>query len=323
MTVLETESIPTSLVRFLNEFPFTVEAGAVEPCKGSSTEPSPTPSAPAPRDLVAGPLADMTARSATASVMRGGVMNKSVANKAVLNKNKNKNKNKIASGISGGNHSQLIPSFEIRRLHQRPANNAFYAAQRFTWELLDIPPPPGPDYSRLETEVLLSMQARAGERNRRQPDIEREDTLDVSEFMRPLRIEGIAGYEATEGLFYSILTACEYVGLIYKDKYNRMRPSQFEPRLRPLLAVPAHEAYPSNHSFQCFSIVFAFNTILPEHPVTDELARVAQCVAENREWAGLHYPSDTEAGRELARRFSPYLRDAFHAAYLAVQQEWH
>src|SRR5690606_30790552 len=143
------------------------------------------------------------------------------------------------------------------------------------------------------------------------PDIEREATTSLSEFTRPLLIENVEGFSATEGLFQSILTACEYVGLFYKDKFDRLRPSHFEPRLRPLLAVPPHAAFPSNHAFQCYSVAFAFATILPEHPVTDELARIAQNVAENREWAGLHYPSDTSGGRELARRFAPYLHDAF------------
>ena len=183
--------------------------------------------------------------------------------------------------------------------------------------------PPGPDYTRLETAVILSMQTRDKERQRRQPDIEAQAALSVDEFLRPLGIEDFGGYGATEGLFLNILTACEYVGLLYKARIDRDRPSVVEPRLRPLLAVPAHESYPSNHAFQCFSIAFAFNAILPEHPATDELARVAQNVAENREWAGLHYPSDTDAGKELARRFAPYLRDAFGAAFLAAQGEWH
>src|SRR5690606_16804375 len=153
-------------------------------------------------------------------------------------------------------------------------------------------------------------------------DIEREATTSVTEFTRALYIEDIDGFPQTEGLFQSILMACEYVGLLYKDKFSRQRPNQFEPLLRPLLGVPSHSAYPSNHSFQGFSIAFAFATILPEHPVTDELARIAQKVAENREWAGLHYPSDTQSGRELARRFAPYLHDAFGAVFQAVHDEW-
>jgi len=307
------------LIQFLNSFRFEIDADNVSPCP-------PLPSIKAdPQSAV--PAADGSAVASPPSPMAGavasgGVANKTVMNKSSLNKNKNKNKNKASfGGISTGD-AQLIPAFQLRRLHQQPSRNAFTAAARFTWEMLDITPPPGPDFTRLDTKVLLSMQKRDRERARRLPDIQQEASLSVAEFTRPLYIENIAGFEQTEGLFQNILTACEYVGLIYKNKFNRIRPHQFEPRLRPLLAVPAHEAFPSNHAFQCFSIVFAFNTILPEHPATEELARIAQNVAENREWAGLHYPSDTRAGRDLARRFAPYLRDAFAATYNAVHKEW-
>lgn len=256
-------------------------------------------------------------------------MNKSVQNKSALNKNKNKNKSKNknknknkATFDSGAGTSGLIPALELRRLHRLPAPDPFTVAEYFAWECLDVEPPPGPDYSRLETAVLLSMQARVQERLRRVGDIEAQAALSVDEFLRPLGIEGLAGYDETEGLFLNILTACEYVGLLYKAKFDRDRPSLAEPRLRPLLAVPAHSAYPSNHAFQCFSIAYLFNMILPGHPATEELTRIAQSVAENREWAGLHYPSDTQVGRDLARRFAPYLHNAFGASCLAVQGEW-
>ncbi|MBZ9603429.1 phosphatase PAP2 family protein [Phyllobacterium chamaecytisi] len=301
------------LIQFLNNFRFEVDADHVSPCP-------PLPFAEVDAAVDGAGINIPGAPLAGAATASGGVANKSVLNKSSLNKNKNKNKTSFG-GISTGN-AQLIPAFQLRRLHQQPSRNAFTAAARFTWEMLDITPPPGPDFSRLETKVMLSMQKRDRERARRLPDIQQEASLSVGEFTRPLYIENIAGFEQTEGLFQSILTACEYVGLIYKNKFNRLRPSQFEPRLRPLLAVPAHESFQSNHAFQCFSIVFAFNTILPEHPATEELARIAQNVAENREWAGLHYPSDTKAGRDLARRFAPYLRDAFAATYNAVHKEW-
>lgn len=313
------------LIQFLNNFRFQIDADQVSPCP-------PLPLVEMdPQSILPGEIefdSDSPALTMTTAVMRsGGVMsagvaNKSALNKSSLNKNKNKNKNKMAfGGISAGD-AQLIPAFELHRLHQQPSRNAFTAAARFTWEMLDITPPPGPDFSRLESKVLLSMQKRDRERARRLSDIQQEASLSVAEFTRPLYIENIGGFEQTEGLFQSILTACEYVGLIYKSKFNRIRPNQFEPRLRPLLPVPAHEAFPSNHAFQCFSIAFAFNTILPEHAATEELARIAHNVAENREWASLHYPSDTNSGRDLARRFAPYLRDAFAATFNAVHKEW-
>ncbi|WP_199227147.1 phospholipid phosphatase [Aminobacter sp. AP02] len=253
----------------------------------------------------------------------------SLHNMASLNKHKSKAKNKnknrgsaLQSGCVSGAQSSLIPVFELRRMHASPSSHAFTAARKFTWEQLDIPLPPGPDVTRLETSVLLSLQARDRERSRRKEDIEREASLDVSDFTKPLGIDGIVGFEQTEGLILSILTACEYVGLIYKAKVNRTPPNQIEPRLRLMLPNPAHQTYPSNHSFKCHSIAFAFNAILPEHYATEELSRIARKIAENREWAGLHYPSDTNGGRALAQRFQPYLRDAFMASYLAAQREW-
>jgi len=301
-----------SLSRFLDQYRFKIAGDDVVPC------------APADRPVIE--LETKDASGATVMMARVAmVLNSSVQNKASLNKNKNKNKNKgsaLQSGSGGGSQSSLIPAFELRRLHTLPSLHAFTAARKFTWEQLDIPLPPGPDVTRLETAVLLSLQARDRERSRRKEDIERESSLDVSDFTKPLGIDGISGFEQTEGLFLAILTACEYVGLIYKAKFNRTRPNQIEPRLRLMLPNPAHQAYPSNHSFQCHSIAYAFNSILPEHSATEELTRIARKVAENREWAGLHYPSDTNGGRALAQRFQPYLRDAFMADYLAAQREW-
>jgi hypothetical protein len=300
---------------FLDQYRFKIAGDDVLPCAATDRPP-----------IV---LETTLASGAEAMVMSAGVasavMSAGVLNKASLNKNKNKNKNKgsaLQSGSGTGSQASLIPAFELRRLHTSPSPHAFTAARKFTWEQLDIPLPPGPDVTRLETTVMLSLQARDRERSRRKDDIEREATLDVSDFTKPLGIDGISGFDQTEGLFQSILTACEYVGLIYKAKFNRTRPNQVEPRLRLMLPNPAHQAYPSNHSFQCHSIAFAFNAILPEHPATEELSRIARKVAENREWAGLHYPSDTNGGRALAQRFQPYLRDAFMANYLAAQREW-
>lgn len=249
------------------------------------------------------------------------VFNKSVFNKTVLNKNKNKNKNKLTSPAIGGLSGGLMPTDALLKLHQMGTMSS-QESLPFAWTNIDLPAPPGPDHTRVETQVLLEMQASIKVREARRADIERESTLDISNFTRPLGIDGLAGFEATESLFLELITVCEYIGLYYKSVYGRLRPNQIEARMRPLLANPAHAAYPSNHAFQCYSIVYAFNTLLPEHPATNELSLIALNVAQNREWAGLHYPSDTEAGRSLARRLSPYFAEAFSDKFRAVQQEW-
>ncbi len=310
----------SSLVAFLNANRFAVEPTGIVPLPPID-DPQQETLGQIPAGATPG-LGEEPPFAMAASVQRSANKSSLNKNKRVLNKNKNKNKNKASNDGGKGYDAGLIPAAALRRLHSASPRAPFDALARFTWEALDLPPPPGPDVARLETAVLLAMQARDDERRRRLSDIERESSMSVAEFTRPLGIEGLAGFEATEGLFLNILTACEYVGLLYKARFNRLRPNQLEPRLRLLLPNPAHEAYPSNHAFQCFSIAFGFNAILPEHPATETLSLIARNVAENREWAGLHYPSDTIAGRELARRFLPYLANAFLPEFLAAQREW-
>lgn len=92
--------------------------------------------------------------------------------------------------------------------------------------------------------------------------------------------------------------------------------------MRPLLPNPAHASYPSNHSFQSFSVAFVFSRLLPEHPASTELFRSARRIAENREWAGLHYASDTEAGHDLARVVAPVMERICKRQMLAALREW-
>jgi membrane-associated phospholipid phosphatase len=85
---------------------------------------------------------------------------------------------------------------------------------------------------------------------------------------------------------------------------------------------PPHASYPSNHSFQSYSVAFVFSRILPEHPGITELFLSARRIAENREWAGVHYPSDSKAGHDLARMFLPVLETVCAEQMLAAQAEW-
>jgi hypothetical protein len=187
---------------------------------------------------------------------------------------------------------------------------------------MDILPPPGPDQTREEIGYLLALQRNEQLRRNRLPDIMQEANLDISELTRPIGIEDIGGFGATEQLLLTALEITSYVGLIYKDKFGRIRPNQFDTRIRPLLPVPAHSSYPSNHTSQTFSAAYLFAEILPEHPASEELFRVARRVAENREIAGLHYPSDTAVGKDMARKFLPFLVHACKELMLEAQSEW-
>ena len=156
----------------------------------------------------------------------------------------------------------------------------------------------------------------------RREEILVESQLELSRYLRPLGIEELGGFDATIGLFLTVLALTDEIGLRYKARFSAPRPNQVEPRLRPFLASPAHASYPSIHSFQAFSIAFIFSRMLPEHPGSAELFLSARRIAENREWAGVQYRADSRAGYELARMVAPVLEEVLRDQMLAAHHEW-
>jgi hypothetical protein len=108
----------------------------------------------------------------------------------------------------------------------------------------------------------------------------------------------------------------------YKKKFMRPRPSQIEPRLRPLIDVPRHPAYPSGHALQYFLVAKALSTVVHNDELSIELFKVARRIAENREWAGLHYASDTDASEQLAFTMFPEVTEAYRETFQNAAREW-
>jgi hypothetical protein len=107
----------------------------------------------------------------------------------------------------------------------------------------------------------------------------------------------------------------EFVAMYYKRLYERARPSQLSPTLMPPIAVPGHASYPSGHATQAYLLSALLGTVMPnvvtaKLPPTNTayggtkpdtlLDRLAERVARNREVLGVHYCSDSVAGRLLA-----------------------
>lgn len=161
----------------------------------------------------------------------------------------------------------------------------------------------------------------ASDRPRQEEILRQMDVSDLSDIYRPLKLDS-GGYPETEALISIILETAERVGYFYKEIFDRRRPNEVDPTLRPFVDVPPHASYPSNHAFQMFSVAEVFSRILPEQQGAAELFYVAERVAENREYAGLHFPSDTKAGRELARRFAPFLINLCRRDVNRALAEW-
>jgi acid phosphatase (class A) len=86
-----------------------------------------------------------------------------------------------------------------------------------------------------------------------------------------------------------------------KRRFDRVRPDKLLSSVAPAIDVPSHPAYPSGHATQSFFLAYVLGAINNERAV-EYLARAAE-IARHREVAGLHYPSDSAAGKELARQY--------------------
>lgn len=80
------------------------------------------------------------------------------------------------------------------------------------------------------------------------------------------------------------------------------RPSQADPSIKPLIGVPNHPSYPSNHS--CISTAAA---LVLAHFFPGDRARLETIATEagvSRIYAGLHYRFDVTAGEDIGRKVS-------------------
>jgi hypothetical protein len=116
----------------------------------------------------------------------------------------------------------------------------------------------------------------------------------------------------------------EMVAVYYKNIYKRPRPSQLCPALRPPFGPPKHPAFPSGHATQGHLMSLCLGTAAPNY--SSDLDWLASRVAKNRERAGLHYPSDSAAGQQLAEGAFAKLNSSqcptFAQLMTAAKAEW-
>jgi hypothetical protein len=118
----------------------------------------------------------------------------------------------------------------------------------------------------------------------------------------------------------------ELVMVYFKNRFRRPRPSQLCPALMPPLDVQGHPSYPSGHALQARLMAHcaaaATEDCCPE--LAEALFVLAYRIARNREVAGFHYRSDTEAGIHIADAVFAILRSVgpFQEAAREAQAEW-
>jgi membrane-associated phospholipid phosphatase len=102
---------------------------------------------------------------------------------------------------------------------------------------------------------------------------------------------------------YALVSAVQFDAFIasHESKYSYwyIRPSQLDPTIVSVFAVPNHPSYPSNHA--------TFSTARAEilaylFPTRAASARaLAKESGDSRIWAGIHYPMDIAAGTNIGK----------------------
>jgi acid phosphatase (class A) len=102
------------------------------------------------------------------------------------------------------------------------------------------------------------------------------------------------------------IRVAQMVAVHFKLTFNRARPQQICPALVPLINSPSHASFPSAHSLESHMIALALAEVRPG--AERILTALADRIGRNREVAGVHYPSDTLAGRQIAKKTFPMLK---------------
>jgi acid phosphatase (class A) len=125
----------------------------------------------------------------------------------------------------------------------------------------------------------------------------------------------------TNALFLRVVASVHVPMQKAQDYWTRKRPPAEDPAIKPVGAVPATAAYPSGHATNgnLFGILLA--DMLPER--AGEMRARGALFGYRRLLAGVHYPSDVEAGKKSAAFIAKNLEEdpEFQADFAAARDE--
>ncbi|MBC7461964.1 MAG: phosphatase PAP2 family protein, partial [Thermoleophilia bacterium] len=98
-------------------------------------------------------------------------------------------------------------------------------------------------------------------------------------------------------LIASTLAANAAVTQIVKHRFQRPRPFQVDPSIKPPVKLPRDTSYPSGHTSSAFAAARIVSVLRPQ--LAGEAYNLATQVAVSRVYAGVHFPSDVRAGAQL------------------------
>lgn len=171
-----------------------------------------------------------------------------------------------------------------------------------------IAPPPANDSPETRAELDALEYLAAHERDSdtlRRIGLEHND--DLWDVFAAEGLSPVPKSEKADAFLYDAVIEVGYFLLREKQQYQRARPSQLRPDLALAVDNPPHSAYPSGHGGQAMMIALIFGAMDPARAAQYE--QFARDIGHRREIAGIHYPSDTAAGQQIARAVFPALME--------------
>ncbi|HTB21692.1 MAG TPA: DoxX family membrane protein [bacterium] len=183
-----------------------------------------------------------------------------------------------------------------------------------------LPPPPGAAETRRELQALLRIQK--GRTAMDEKACIADQVITVYVFKDVLGEKFAAGnLPKTNQLFLRILATVHVPMSKAQAYWGRKRPSWVDARIKPVGMVPATTAYPSGHSTSGNLMGTILADLLPERSA--ELHARGILFGQRRLLAGVHYPSDVDAGRLSAAAIAQSLFQdpGFRADFAAAKTE--
>jgi len=185
------------------------------------------------------------------------------------------------------------------------AEPVFIKPSDVKWEsILSGPPARGSDTEKAEIAALLQWQNR-----RTAADVLRcESEQDANPFI----FSEVIGDKfvdknlpVTATLLKEVQSDIKGITAAAKAKWDRKRPPYVDDRIKPCVALETNGSYPSAHAVRGVVWSRILAEIFPEKK--EALLKRGLLMGEDRVIAGIHFPSDVEAGQKLGNAIADQL----------------
>jgi acid phosphatase (class A) len=187
-----------------------------------------------------------------------------------------------------------------------------------------LPPPPTDDSATTRSEIALMLkiqQERTPEEAARARADASYSVFGFADALGNPEVFNAKSLPKTSSLFRKVTYEEGAVVQAGKRGFKRPRPFVLEPRIEPIVKKPTNDSYPSGHAMWSRVVGLLLADMLPEYSA--RIMARADEYAFHRVVAGVHYPTDVEAGKHAGTALAALLlaSSAFQPDYAQARQE--